>query len=54
MKKATKCSNGTFPICPNCGRVMAKNACGYSTCILGCGYRLDREQTAKAIRDCEG
>ena len=35
-----QCFNGNFATCPNCGRTMAKNACGYWSCIMGCGLNV--------------
>ena len=36
--KFVKYLNGNFPLCPRCGKTMARNACGYYDCIFGCGY----------------
>jgi len=41
--KMDKYWNGEFARCPICGETMAANACGYWSCLFGCGLQFKRD-----------
>ena len=47
--KMATMSNGRFAICPRCKSITAKNACGYNSCLFGCGYEFYDKETVEGV-----